>query len=69
MATKFAGNGGGASGEKDIANMWRAHFENLYNSGVAMMLGKRLWAELATLRIGNNVHFTVHDIIIAVRKQ
>jgi len=24
-ATKFAGNVGGASGDKDIANMWRVH--------------------------------------------
>jgi len=31
--TTFAGNVGGESGERDIANMWRAHYDKLYNSG------------------------------------
>jgi len=66
---EFAGNVGGVSGEKDIANMWREHFENLYHSGCGNDARQTFMNRSSNIGIGNNVHFTVHDIINAVRKQ
>ena len=31
-ATKYATTVGGVSGDRDISNMWKQHFEQLYNS-------------------------------------
>jgi len=68
-ATKFAGNVGGVSGEKDIAKMWRAHFEKLYNSGCGNHARQTFMNITSNIGIGNNVHFTIHNIINAVHKQ
>ena len=60
----------GSHGEENISDMWRNHFEQLYNSvenkGARTVFNDRL---LACSEVKNAVSFTINDVTDAMRKQ
>ena len=69
-ATSHATTVGGCSGENSIVDMWKVHFEGLYNSvNVSSARDKFLSAISNVEEEHHDFTISVHDVIEAVQKQ
>jgi len=70
-ATKFMQVIDGCTGEEAIAERWRAHYEQLYNSVNDQESMRQFNTRLSQLLVdgADDVKFTVHDVVSACKQQ
>ena len=56
----------GATGEKDIADMWKQHYSSLLTSSTDTSTKQEVIADLESLDIGEDYLFTTEDVQKAI---
>ena len=69
-ATNHATSVGAVIGERDVADMWKSHFQQLYSSGIDSKYSKIFEQKLAQLAVNDSVPVvTIHDVCNALLNQ